>query len=70
MHHASTRKAGEHQEETRLKVDVLGLSEVRWLDSEKVLSGDYTLIYAGQLHKYTHRQAQAQVMKLRSSTVI
>ena len=32
------------QEATRLKVDVMGLAEVRFLDSGKVISDDYTQI--------------------------
>ncbi len=35
------------QEATRLKVDIMGLAEVRWLDSGKLVSGDHTLIYSG-----------------------
>ena len=35
------------QETACLKVDTMGLAEVRWLDSGKVVSDDYTLIYAG-----------------------
>ena len=42
------------QKAAHLKVDIMGLAEVIWLDSEKVISADYTLINAGykKEHKY------------------
>ena len=41
------------EEAIRLKVDILGLAEVRWLGSGKLVSEDHTLIYSG--HKKEHR---------------
>ena len=36
------------EEAIRLKVDILGLAEVRWLGSGKLASEDHTLIYTGK----------------------
>ena len=41
------------EEAIRLKVDILGLAEVRWLGSGKLVSEDHTLIYTG--HKKEHK---------------
>ena len=40
-------------EAIRQKVDILGLAEVRWLGSGKLVSEDHTLIYPG--HKKVHK---------------
>ena len=41
------------EEAIQLKVDILGLAEVRWLGSGKLVSEDHTLIYTG--HKKEHK---------------
>ena len=41
------------EEAIRLKVDILGLAEARWLGSGKLVSEDHTLIYSG--HKKEHK---------------
>ena len=41
------------EEAIRLKLDILGLAEVRWLGSGKLASDDHTLIYSG--HKKEHK---------------
>ena len=41
------------EEAIRLKVDILGLAEVIWLGSGKLVSEDHTLIYTG--HKKEHK---------------
>ncbi len=38
-------------EARRMNIDIMGLAEVRWLNSGKVITDDYTLIYSG--HKKT-----------------
>jgi len=42
------------QEANRMKLDILGLAEVRWLKSGKLMSDDHMLIYSGETkdHKY------------------
>ena len=35
------------EEAIRLNLDILGLAEVRWLGSGKLVSEDHTLIYSG-----------------------
>ena len=42
------------EEAIRLKVDILGLAEVRWLGSGKLVSEDHTLIYSGHKREHKH----------------
>ena len=40
-------------ETKRMGIDIMGLTEVRWLQSGKILCHDHTLIYSG--HKKDHK---------------
>ena len=40
-------------ETKRMGIDIMGLAEVRWLQSGKIESNDHTLIYSG--HKKDHK---------------
>ena len=41
--------------ETKRKgIDIMGLAEVRWLQSGKIVCNDYTLIYSGQKKDHKH----------------
>ena len=42
------------EEAIRLKVDILGLAEVRWLGSGKLVSDVHTLIYSGHKKEHNH----------------
>ena len=42
------------EEAIRLKVDILGLAEVRWLGSGKLVSEDNTLIYSRHKKEHNH----------------
>ena len=37
-----------------MNLDILGLSEVRWLKSEKLLSDEHILIYSGDIKQHKH----------------
>ena len=39
--------------EKRMGIDIMGLAEVRWLQSGKIVCNDHTLIYSG--HKKNHK---------------
>ena len=51
--HLAEKLQNAKEEAIRLKLDILGLAEVRWLGSGKLLSEDHTLIYSG--HKKEHK---------------
>ena len=42
------------QEATRLKVDIMGLAEVIWLESGNFQCDSHTLIYSGHKKKHKH----------------
>ena len=42
------------QDATRLKVDILGLAEVRWFESGNLQCDPHTLIYSGHKKKHKH----------------
>ena len=42
------------EEAIRLKVDILGLAEVRWVGPGKLVSEDHTLIYSGHKKEHNH----------------
>ena len=54
MHHAG-KLQNVKEEAICLKMDVLGLAEVRWLGSGKLVSEDHTLIYSGHKKEHKHR---------------
>ena len=49
-----------NQEAARLKVDMMGLAKVRWLDSGKLISDYYIFIYAG--HNKEHKHGVGQLL--------
>ena len=51
--HQAAKLQNVKEEAIRLKVEILGLPEVRWLGSGKLGSEDHTLIYTG--HKKEHK---------------
>ena len=53
--HQAAKLQNVKEEAIRLKVDILGLAEVRWLGSGKLVSEDHTLIYTGHKKEHKHR---------------
>ena len=53
MHQWETDK--HKKEANRMNLDILGLAEVRWLKSGKLLSKEHMLIYSGDIKDHKHR---------------
>ena len=52
MHQLETRK--HKKEANRMNLDILGLAEVRWLKSGKLLSDEHMQIYVGDIKEHKH----------------